>query len=316
MNSTRQHSIILFIIPLVVIFLAVGVVRDIEISFLFAALCSTLILFMLTHTTTPLKWAAVIATAFIILIIDHFRITSVIVIPAVVLPAVLFTPALRRSGEDDYYYVSFGLFLGLVLLLFVLSSLVHGNSPGDRVRTIFSDINAKTQEKIDLIYPDAAGFSEEEFTEIMRLLEYLIVGSFFVVYLMIFYFAGRSIRKKASMYFHPPAPFILLRVREKYVFVLIFSIALEIIGRITHIHHLFYISRSTLLVIGAYYFVVGISLVVYLLILPPTPERKSLPMIFKVGLVVLVVLSPHVCAFLGILDMWFNFRRLPDIREA
>jgi hypothetical protein len=314
MGKVRQNPylVALFSAIVVLVLFRLGS-RDVLLAAINAAIASALFFHLSLHVLpTPLLLTTTGVLA-VMLYADHFKWLTDLFAASIFLGLYYNRLARRLPREDDFLYVPlfYGLFFFSILLVF--SSLIHHLNPIVEMRGFLE----KTWEGVKRYLQEAGAFSglaaaeRGEMENRMRhRLFFYFTGSALGAYQVILFFLGRYVRRRAAERIGTvPAPFALLHIRDSYVFILILAILAEIIGTYKDEQMFLYVSRTIFVLAGTTYFLAGISLVAFLLRLRKGAQGKRGWLTFLPFAALLIFLFyPRICAVVGLLDVWFDFR--------
>ena len=223
-------------------------------------------------------------------------------------------PDRKLRPDDRIYLPTLAIVPGIGLMLLLRQYIFQ--QPADLFEmTGLNEITAWILDSLDQASGGFSGESREQYEELVSDLKrdfpYYFFGSQALLFTIVMnvvqrYQPGRGKR----------LPLILFKIRERYVFLLIFAMAVEIFRYLLHEQELLYISRSFFVFLGGTYFLAGLSVVGFF-ITTRRSRMNSLPGMFLIFVVTLmIVMYPIICAALGLFDIWFDLRKLRKIREV
>ncbi len=245
-------------------------------------------------------------------------------IPALVLAASLFAVYIllanpRLADADDKilynYTILFSVFLAATLYI---RGAIIGTSPVQAAAAFLEfhmeSFDMLLQTSMEALTAEQRQEFLAQWETVRKSIPYYFYGSGLTMYILVVFFSARSYFYK---YWNKNQPSLLtFRTREAYVFILIFALIGEIIGRIYDITDVFYVTRSILLLLGTVYFIAG-----FLIALSLVEKRKTqsiVSVVIPFIIIVAIFINPLIGSVVGVLDIWFDFRKLarPPQKEA
>lgn len=310
----RQNSILLITTPLIIIGLVYIAAHDPLLAVLNSAFTVALVFNMLMKTAGTAPIAVSICTGIALIVFSKVSWLSLLFLAAIMTGMLYPLLVQRRVREDDYMYVGTGIFLAYFFILIGLRYATYGQSPLDALQAlmaqILNNIEEVLKEGLQSGTPGGQQQLFENWPQYKNSLPYYLVGSALSLWMLVTYGVTRMIRRHLKGADSPVPPFPFFRIKEQYLFVLIFGIVMEILGRLQNHESFFYISRAIFLFAGITYFLVGLSLIAYLFLVKQTQAKSPFSPILKLVLLLVIVFQPYICAILGLLDVWFDFRKL------
>ena len=142
--------------------------------------------------------------------------------------------------------------------------------------------------------------------ELMEKFPYYYFGVLVVLFSITQTFTSRLLSRGRE----PLQPLLFFKIKERYVFLLIFAMGIEIFRYLFDQKELLYISRSFLFFLGFTYFIAGLAVLGFLLLKHRLRAGSFLSRWLFLLLFFLIIIKPIICAAIGLLDIWFDFRRL------
>jgi uncharacterized protein YybS (DUF2232 family) len=209
-------------------------------------------------------------------------------------------------------YIGTGIFLASLLVLVGLRYATYGQSPLGALQALMTEtVNAVEGVLKEGLQSSESGGQQQlldNWAQYKNSLPYYLVGGALTLWAVVTYGILRTLRRRLGGAHVPVPPFLFLRIKERYLFILIFGIVLEILGHLGSQSGFFYISRTIILFAGITYFLVGLSLIAYVFL---AKQMKSpFSFVLKFVLLLAILFQPYICAILGLLDVWFDFRKL------
>jgi hypothetical protein len=308
----RQDHILLVTTPLIIIGLAYIATHDPVLAILVSAFTVALVFNMVAKTMGAAPMVVSIATGAALIIANKASWLSLLLLAAIM--AGMLYPILlqRRAHEDDYLYAGTGIFLICLALLSALRYATNGQSPFIALHALMTDM----LDHIEQVLKESAASGTspgqqqllEHWPQYRSSLLYYLPGTALALWMVVTYSVIRMVRRRMKGASVNVPVFSFMRIKERYLFILIFGIVMEIVGRLENQEVLLYVSRTILLVTGVTYFLVGLSLVTYLFLIKQT--ASLLAMVLKVAFLIVIIFQPYLLALLGLLDVWFDFRKL------
>ncbi|MBN1903460.1 hypothetical protein JW926_19235, partial [Candidatus Sumerlaeota bacterium] len=158
-----------------------------------------------------------------------------------------------------------------------------------------------------------SGESREEYLKMtqdfMSHFPYYYIGIQVAVFPLVFNFILRILRNREVLVGH----FLLFKIKERYVFLLIFGMGIEIFRYFLDRKELLYFSRSIFVFLGVTYFLAGLAVIGYLILMRRLQSNSMLSRVFTFVLIFIIIMKPIICSAIGLLDIWFDFRKLKTI---
>lgn len=298
--------------PLIIIGLVYIAARDPLLAILNSAFTVALVFNMAIKTTGTAPMAVSICLGIALIIANKVSWLSLLFLAAIMTGMLYSVLLQRRVHEDDYLYVGTGIFFACFFLLIGLRYAMYGQNPLAALQELMTATLNNFEEAMKEGIQAGKSAAQQQFLEnwpkYRNSLPYYLVGGALSLWMVVTYGVTRVIRSRLAGAPVSVQPFPFLRIKERYLFVLIFGIALEILGRVENQEALFYISSTIFLLVGITYFLVGLSLIGYLFLVKQTKSPFSI--ILKAVFLFVIVFQPYICALLGLLDVWFDFRKL------
>ena len=223
----------------------------------------------------------------------------------------------RLSDADDKILYNY---LILFVAIFVVGAYIHGvvnkTSPLREASALIQfhveSFDAAIELSADSLNPAQGKELIQQWQKIRVYIPYYFYGTVFTIYLLIVFFTMRGISYGIKGMNIPSL--MNMRTREPYVFILILALVGEIIGRVYKLQTALIISRSTLVVIGAFYFFIGFA--IGLALLERKKSRSMISVVIPFLILLAILLNPLIGAIIGVLDIWFDFRKFNRPKEA
>ena len=129
-------------------------------------------------------------------------------------------------------------------------------------------------------------------------------------------FAGRLSRQAAARRSAGKSALILFRVQPRYIFLLILALISEISRHFVAWPVIGHIGLSVLVILGMAFFFQGLGLILFFSILQRTVGNlgRSVLILF-LGLVSILLSGGWIVVLAGLIDHWFDFRKVLQIRK-
>ncbi len=108
----------------------------------------------------------------------------------------------------------------------------------------------------------------------------------------------------------PKEPFVLFRIRERYVALLIIGMGLEVFRYMTKQEELVAFSRPLLFYFGCMCFLAGLAVLIFLILTRRAVSDSFFSRWFMIVIFFLLIMKPIISAAIGLLDIWFDLRKL------
>ncbi len=247
-------------------------------------------------------------------LLDRFGWASIVFAPSLALGCLwLRLPERKMESDDRLYIPPLAAALGVGILL-LLREVLTGSSENLIVLTGLSGVLEWVR--------NTANAGAEQLTGDARI-QYLTTMETFRRSFPYYYFGGIIVGyslltnltlQLQSRERQPARPFFLFKIKERYIFLLIFAMGLEIFRYIYKPHNLIYISHSFLVFLGITYFIAGLAVLGFLLLMRRVRSSSFLSRWLILVLLFFIIIKPIICAAIGLLDIWFDFRRLKSLR--
>ncbi len=251
-----------------------------------------------------------------ILLLDRFNWAAIVFIPSLLIGCLWLRIPQHKSDSDDSIYIpAIGITLGIALLFFIKKKLISGSEP-------IADISGLTRslsmlgEILEEGGKQFSGDSQKDYYSMVEELKgvypYYFLGGQVVFFTLAMNLIMRIQRLPGMFY----KPFIFFKIKERYVFLLIFARGVEIFRYLLERKDLLYISRPIFIFLGATYFIGGLSVLGYMIWASKQRANSILSRWFLILLCVLLLMKPIIASAIGLLDIWFDFRKLKIAKKG
>jgi len=251
-----------------------------------------------------------------IVLLDHFNWVSIVFLPSLVVGCVWLRLPQKKLGSDDRIYLPALAFTCGTLILFGLRSLLLRTTGDISSLTGFATVSTWMAQTLEEGASQLQGETRKDFLAMVANLKevfpYYYIGGEIISFTFIMNLVMRLQRTQSE----PVRPLILFKIKEHYVFLLIFAMGAEIFRYLLERKELLYISRPLFVFLGTTYFLAGLAVVGFMIISSRTRTKTFLSRWLVIFLVVILLMKPIVGTAIGLLDIWFDFRKLKLIKEG
>lgn len=260
---------------------------------------------------TPLKYACVSMAAGLLVAAFIAPLESVCWIGAAGLAGLVGAHLhLWRAGEDDVFFT----LPALTLAGFVLGAwLVHGGDLSGFLGLAQEHLRDFRETALEQLA--AQGEQEDGSARlVVEMMPWTLLG----LWVLALWTAGRMARRRLGRLRIAQSSLILFHIRQRYIFLLIGGLVLEIVGSLPGREGLTYLSRLLLTPVVVAAFMQGLSVVLYFQAARrmQSEERGRAGQWISVAAVAMLFLFPTAGVFLGLADVWLDFRRLAMARSG
>lgn len=209
------------------------------------------------------------------------------------------------------------IFIGFLYFNAVLGGLlfmIKSKSEHNVVEFVYSELNRSLDEI--LIMEEKLGTPKQKITFLRNLFEnfiiktipsWIILAESFLIFLN--YFVVRIYLAKKYNIDDDMKPFSLWKIDERAIWILIICLGVFILDKIIHNDVIFTICLNGIFLLANIYFIAGLSIVNFFLVKYSVPLFIQflvyMLILFWAGLSLIIMLT-------GILDTWFNFRKIEN----
>jgi len=195
-------------------------------------------------------------------------------------------------------------------LLFIIKS----KSGHNVIEFVYSELNRNLDEI--LIMEEKSGVPKQRIFFLRNLFEnfiiktvpsWIICAEFFLIFLN--YFVVRIYMTKKYNIDDGMKPFTLWKIDERAIWMLIICLSVFILDKIIHNNLIFTIGLNGAFIMANIYFLAGLSIAAFFL------AKYSVPLFLQFFIYVLILMWSGLSLIIiltGILDTWFNFRRIEN----
>jgi hypothetical protein len=251
--------------------------------------------------------------AFMMILLNDLKWSSMVMAPSLASGLIwLRLPHHKMDSDDRIYLPSLGIVLGIGILFIVRADILKFKQDF----LILSGLTGVADLLNELILEGADQVSGESRDEYLKMTQdfmihfpYYYIGFQIAAFSLIFNFTLRIQRNLDIIVSH----FLLFKIKERYVFLLIFGMGIEIFRYFLDRKELLYFSRSIFVFLGVTYFLAGLAVIGFLILIQRLRSNSLFSHVFTFVLIFIIIIKPIICSAIGLLDIWFDFRRLKTI---
>jgi len=251
-----------------------------------------------------------------IVLFDRFNWVSLVFLPSLVIGCAWLRLPQKKLGSDDRIYLPALSFACVTLILCGLRSLLLRTAGDISSLTGFATVSTWMAQTLEDGASQLSGETQKDFLALVANLKevfpYYYIGGQIISFTFMMNFVMRLQRMRSE----PVRPLIFFKIKEPYVFLLIFAMGAEIFRYLLERKELLYISRPLFVFLGTTYFLAGLAVVGFMIISSRARPKTLLSRWFVIFLVMILLMKPIVGAAIGLLDIWFDFRKLKLIKEG
>lgn len=162
--------------------------------------------------------------------------------------------------------------------------------------------------------PELRAMLTPEYREAMNSITPLsLTATLAVLWALGLWIFGRLARRLAGCVEGPRAALILLRIAPRYIFLLIAALGLGILGSLPGGGWLLYIAAPVLLILATAFAMVGLGIGIFFAALRRATGEPTRGAILLGATFAALLLLPQVLVIVGLVDHWFDYRRLGRI---
>jgi hypothetical protein len=229
----------------------------------------------------------------------------------------------RRREREDLLLIGPALAGATAFLLLVwLGEGMRAEIPLRQAGGWIAAQTASTHQELTRLAPGNAGSRQilDMWNQLQRWLGPLLIASMMLLWTATQWLAGRAARWVGGTIRERRAALILLRAGEATIFLLICAVFLWIVGILAGAEQAaLYVAAPLLAVVVVAGFFEGLAVILFQVALRRTVGPAWLAQAMLIGAVALAALLPVesvlVCTLLGLMDAWFDFRRLQRIQD-
>lgn len=245
-----------------------------------------------------------------ILLLDRFNWATIVFIPSLLIGCLWHRmPQNKLDADDRIYLPGIGITLGIGIIFLLKKTIISGVESITDVSGLTRSLNMLTQ-ILDEGGKQLTGDSQKDYfamvEELKAIYPYYFLGGQVVFFTLAMNLIMRIQRLPGVFY----KPFIFFKIKERYVFLLIFAMGVEIFRYLLERKDLLYISRPIFIFLGATYFIGGLAVLGYMVWASRQRTNSILSRWFLILLCVLLLMKPIIASAIGLLDIWFDFRKL------
>ncbi len=209
------------------------------------------------------------------------------------------------------------IFIGFIYFNTILAGLffiIKSKSGHNVIEFVYSELNRNLDEI--LIMEEKSGTPKQRIIFLRNLFEnfiiktipsWIICAEFFLIFLN--YFVVRIYMSKKYYIDDDMKPFSLWKIDERIIWILIACLCVFVLDKIIHNNVIFTISLNGTFILANIYFIAGLSIVTFFL------AKYSVPLFIQLFIYILILMWSGfslIIILTGILDTWFNFRKIEN----
>jgi len=305
-----------FFLALVVAFGSLFITADLHPVLAPAAggFCAALIVALGKKTSLLMADLFGLAFGVLILLLNRFGWTSLVLLPSLLVGSVWLRLIRRRLELDDHLYLPSLMIAAGIGILFFIRRTIPGLQEDFFQLCGLSDVMKILHQIMLEGAGQLVGDVREEYLAMAKTVQaqfpYYYVGAEVMAFTLVMNLILRVQRQAGE----PSQPFLFLKIKEKYVFLLIFALGIEILRYFFDHKEFLYLSRSIFVLLGVTYFFAGLAVLGFLILTKRLRMDSFLSRWFVIMLLVLIIIKPIICMAIGLLDIWFDFRRLKILK--
>ena len=305
-----------FYLAMIVAFGSLYVLADLHPVMTLAAggFCAALVVMIGKKTSPPTADMFGLILGMSILFLNRFGWTTVVLLPSLMIGSVWLRLGRKRLELDDHLYLPCLMIALGIGILFFLRREILGYTEAFSILSGLSDI-LKIVHQIMLDGAEQlTGETREEYLALVENIRaqfpYYYIGAEVTAFALVMNFVLRIQRQVGDQW----QPVLFLKIKEQYVFLLIFGLGIEIVRHLFDRKQFLYVSRSIFVVLGVTYFLAGLAVLGFLILTKRLRMDSFLSRWFVLMLLFLIIIKPVICMAIGLLDIWFDFRRLKILK--
>lgn len=209
------------------------------------------------------------------------------------------------------------IFIGFIYFNVVLAGLffvIKSKSGHNVIEFVYSELNRNLDEV--LILEEKSGTPKQKIIFLRNLFEnfiiktapsWIICAEFFLIFLN--YFVVRIYLIKKYSIDDGMKAFSLWKIDERVIWMLIICLGVFVLDKIIHNNVIFTVCLNGTFLLANIYFIAGLSIIAFFLV------KYSVPLFIQFFIYVLILIWSGlslVVILTGILDTWFNFRKIEN----
>lgn len=251
--------------------------------------------------------------ALLMIVLNDLKWSSMVVISSLAIGLIwLRLPYHKMDSDDRIYLPSLMIVLGIGLLFYLKTHI--SEFKGDFPELI--GLTGVMDFLNELIMEGGEQISRESRNEYLKMTQdfmnqfpYYYIGFQIAAFPLVLNFILRIQRNRDIIISH----FLLFKIKERYVFLLIFGMGIEIFRYFLDRKGLLYFSRSIFVFLGVTYFLTGLAVIGFLILMQRLRSNSLFSKVLTLVLIFIIIMKPIICSAIGLLDIWFDFRRLKTI---
>ena len=316
MVESNQTRVVSFSILTALAIGGLGMIANLHPMIALSAGAFTAALLVNLGKRTTLNYADILGAtiAGLCLLLDRFGWTSMVLVPSLAFACLwLRFPQARLRGDDNLYLPPLIIALGIGILFFMKKYAFEESNNLIALTGLSDALNWLDQiamEGADQLSGDTRKQYLEMINTFRENFPYYYFGGQLTIFTVTFNLVSRLQRKWGE----PVQPFLLFKIKERYVLLLIFAMGVEIVRYLFDLRELLYISRSFFVFLGTTYFLGGLAVLGFLIVMGRLRTNSFLSRWLILVLCFLIIIKPIICVGIGLLDIWFDFRRLKTLK--
>lgn len=230
----------------------------------------------------------------------------------------------QRAGEDDFFFLPLAAAAAGFVMLVGLGTAFQWQPALERARELIAEQRAYLEQEIErLEAPDTgASLFQNADPELLKAwvprAGRLFTGATLAVWSLLLWVGGRLARRRSGR-FHPSrSALILFKMRQHYTFLLIVALFLEILRNLCGWQALGYVAWPLIGVFGMAALAEGLGVAAFHLAVLRAKGFLLNRIWIVVFVLIMAMILPYallLLAAVGLLDVWFDFRRLEKIGQ-
>jgi uncharacterized membrane protein len=224
----------------------------------------------------------------------------------------------REAEEDDFLFVPLG---AALLAFFVLTGLTSGGRWQHEIQLlirVIQETRGAIEQNIHKVQTNGHGLleiSRENWDQVSPVFGYYFLALFIGLWTLGLWFCGRLARRILGRLKGPRPALMLFRIRQRYIFLLILGLILEIFSILSRREGFSYIAWPVLGVMAIAGFFEGLGVILFLVTIRRMLGRPRSAFWLSLLGIVVALTFPLVSVVLGLADIWFDFRKLERLRR-
>ena len=245
-----------------------------------------------------------------LLVKDRFGWTSLVLVPSLMMGSLWLRMSRKRLEWDDHWYLP-GLMMALAMgILFVIRREILGSREDLFLLSGLSDVLSVLNEVMRQGVDQLAGNVRQDYLSMVEDFQAKFPYYYMGIQITALTLSMNLVLRFALQPGGARQSLFLFKIKEKYVFLLIFSLGIEIVRYLFDLKEFLYVSRSIFVLLGVTYFIAGLAVLGFLMQTRRWRTDTFLSRWIFIMIVLFILIKPVICMAIGLLDIWFDFRRL------